>query len=166
MISVTWVAGLGWQRNPATRLTFAAIWAAFEIFIPVLICPCDEIWNLIIIVEDESLCVKRMRSCFISQKRKLSCIRGKKIIGLCLATHFGCVHETGICNEHRLFFQIIPKGIATPGLLAHILTARFADALPFYRQERQFSRLGIELPRATMCNWAIKVAGDRNPALH
>jgi transposase len=58
----------------------------------------------------------------------------------------------------RMPEQIIPKSIATPGLLAHILTAKFADALPFYRQEKQFSRIGVELPRATMCNWAMKVA--------
>ena len=54
--------------------------------------------------------------------------------------------------------QIIPKGIASSGLLAHILTAKFEDALPFYRQEKQFSRLGVDLGRATMCNWAIKAA--------
>jgi len=53
--------------------------------------------------------------------------------------------------------QIIPKSFATPGLVAHILTAKFADALPFYRQEKQFSRIGIELPRATMCNWTMKI---------
>jgi transposase len=38
------------------------------------------------------------------------------------------------------------------------LTAKFADALPFYRQEKQFSRIGIELGRSTMCTWAMKVA--------
>jgi len=54
--------------------------------------------------------------------------------------------------------QIIPKSIATPGLLAHILTAKFADALPFYRQEKQFARIGIELARSTMCKWGMKVA--------
>lgn len=59
----------------------------------------------------------------------------------------------------RMPDQIIPKSIATPGLLAHILTAKFADALPFYRQEKQFSRIGIELGRSTMCNWGMKVAG-------
>ena len=32
-----------------------------------------------------------------------------------------------------------------------------ADALPFYRQEKQFSRIGIDLARSTMCNWAMKV---------
>lgn len=58
----------------------------------------------------------------------------------------------------RMSEQIIPKSIATPGILAHILTAKFADALPFYRQEKQFLRMGIELPRATMCNWGMKVA--------
>jgi len=58
----------------------------------------------------------------------------------------------------RMPEQIIPKSIATPGLLAHILTAKFADALPLYRQEKQFSRMGIDLGRATMCNWGMKVA--------
>jgi transposase len=54
--------------------------------------------------------------------------------------------------------QLIPKAIASGGLMAHILTAKFADALPFYRQERQFERLGTDICRATMCRWAMKVA--------
>ncbi len=58
----------------------------------------------------------------------------------------------------RMPEQIIPKSITTPGLLAHVLTAKFADALPFYRQEKQFSRIGVELGRSTMCNWAMKAA--------
>jgi len=58
----------------------------------------------------------------------------------------------------RMPDQVIPKSIATPGLLAHILTAKFADALPFYRQEKQFARIGVELSRSTMCRWGMKVA--------
>jgi transposase len=61
--------------------------------------------------------------------------------------------------------QIIDKGIATAGLLAHILTAKFCDALPFYRQEKQFDRLGADLNRATMCNWAMKAADSCRPVL-
>lgn len=61
--------------------------------------------------------------------------------------------------------QIIPKGIASSGLLAHILTAKFEDALPFYRQEKQFFRLGVDLGRATMCNWAVKAAEQCAPLL-
>lgn len=54
--------------------------------------------------------------------------------------------------------QLIPKGIASGGLMAHILTAKFTDALPFYRQERQFTRLGTDFSRTTMSRSAIKVA--------
>ncbi len=54
--------------------------------------------------------------------------------------------------------QLIPKAIASGGLMAHILTAKFADALPFYRQENQFVRLGTEVHRSTMCSWTMKVA--------
>lgn len=61
--------------------------------------------------------------------------------------------------------QIIAKGIATAGLLAHILTAKFCDALPFYRQEKQFTRLGAEIGRATMCNWAMQAAEACQPVL-
>jgi transposase len=61
--------------------------------------------------------------------------------------------------------QIIPKGIASAGLLAHILCGKFEDALPFYRQEKQFARLGVDLNRASMCNWAMKVAQQCTPLL-
>jgi transposase len=54
--------------------------------------------------------------------------------------------------------QIIPKSIVTPSLLAHVLTGKFVDAMPFYRQEKQFSRLGIEISRTSMCSWAMKAA--------
>jgi len=61
--------------------------------------------------------------------------------------------------------QIIPKSLASGGLLAHILTAKFTDALPFYRQEKQFARLGADIGRATMCRWAMKVAEKCSPLL-
>ncbi len=61
--------------------------------------------------------------------------------------------------------QIIPKGIATPGLLSQILVSKFCDALPFYRQEKIFARLDIDIPRATMANWAIKVFQQCRPLM-
>ena len=61
--------------------------------------------------------------------------------------------------------QIIPKGMATAGLLAQILVSKFCDALPFYRQEKIFVRLGIDIPRATMANWAIHVAQRCRPLM-
>lgn len=49
--------------------------------------------------------------------------------------------------------QLIPKSIATPSLLAHILVSKYADSLPFYRQEQQFARHGVKVSRTNMCNW-------------
>ena len=55
--------------------------------------------------------------------------------------------------------QLIPKSIATEGLLAHIAVSKFADGLPLYRQQKIFGRLDVELSRATMANWMIQAAG-------
>jgi transposase len=43
--------------------------------------------------------------------------------------------------------HILPKSKASPALLAHIVTVKYVDALPLYRQEAQFARLGEDLPR-------------------
>jgi transposase len=59
--------------------------------------------------------------------------------------------------------QLIPKTMATAGLLAHIVVSKFEDALPFHRQSKQFVRMGIDLPRATLCNWARQVAERASP---
>ncbi len=56
--------------------------------------------------------------------------------------------------------QIIPKSIASPGLLAHILTAKFVDHMPFYRQEKQLVRFGVKISRTSMCNWAMQAASS------
>ena len=61
--------------------------------------------------------------------------------------------------------QMIPQGIATEGLLAFILISKFADALPFYRQEKIFERLGVEIGRATMANWTIHVGQRCKPLI-
>ena len=62
--------------------------------------------------------------------------------------------------------RIIPRSIATPGLLAHILTAKFVDHTPFYRQEQQFQRLGVEISRTSMCSWAMQTATVCQPLLN
>jgi len=54
--------------------------------------------------------------------------------------------------------RLMPGSIASASLLAFILTGKFCDALPFYRHERIFRRIGIEISRTNMCNWTIKAA--------
>ncbi len=47
----------------------------------------------------------------------------------------------------------IEKGLAGPGLLAHVAVSKFGDHLPLNRQESIFARQGVELSRQTMCGW-------------
>lgn len=52
----------------------------------------------------------------------------------------------------------IPKSLAAPGLLAHVILSKYEDHIPLYRQEKIWYRLGIELARSTLCNWALLTA--------
>ncbi|CAB3808234.1 IS66 family transposase [Pararobbsia alpina] len=47
----------------------------------------------------------------------------------------------------------IQRGIAGPGLLAHVLVAKFADHLPLYRQSAIYAREGVELDRSMLAKW-------------
>jgi len=47
----------------------------------------------------------------------------------------------------------IARSFAGPGLLAHILTAKYSDHLPLYRQAQIYARQGVELDRSTMAEW-------------
>jgi len=52
----------------------------------------------------------------------------------------------------------IERGLAGPGLLAYIVTSKFADYLPLYRLEDIFARQGFEISRATQSVWCGDVA--------
>ena len=42
--------------------------------------------------------------------------------------------------------HILPRTNAAPGLLAHLVTSKYVDALPLYRQEAIFARYGVRPP--------------------
>ena len=52
----------------------------------------------------------------------------------------------------------IPKSMATPSLLAHIIGNKYQLALPLYRQEIIFKQLNIDLKRNTLSNWIMRSA--------
>jgi transposase len=47
----------------------------------------------------------------------------------------------------------IERGIAGPGLLAHVLVAKYGDHLPLYRQSQIYAREGVEIERSTLAEW-------------
>jgi transposase len=47
----------------------------------------------------------------------------------------------------------IERGLAGPGLLAHVLVSKYGDHCPLYRQSEIYAREGVELDRSTLADW-------------
>jgi transposase len=52
----------------------------------------------------------------------------------------------------------IYRGLAGPGLLAHVLVAKYCDHQPLYRQAEIYARDGIDLDRSTLADWVGQTA--------
>jgi transposase len=57
----------------------------------------------------------------------------------------------------------IDRGLAGPGLLAHVLVSKYADHLPLYRQAEIYQREGVELDRSTLADWVGGVSRTLQP---
>jgi len=60
---------------------------------------------------------------------------------------------------------LLPKSLVSAELLAYIMSQKFINAMPLYRQEQEFKRLGVVLSRQNLSNWVIKGAGLLDPLL-
>ncbi|BBA33847.1 uncharacterized protein sS8_1893 [Methylocaldum marinum] len=59
--------------------------------------------------------------------------------------------------------QIIEQGIPLPGLLAHLLMAKYGYHLPLYRIEQIFAHQGVPIARTTLCDWVIQSGWQLQP---
>jgi transposase len=59
--------------------------------------------------------------------------------------------------------ELLPKSMASASLVAYIVTAKYCDALPLYRQEKIFERISAEIARQSMARWLIKVSEQLIP---
>src|SRR5262249_44677640 len=57
----------------------------------------------------------------------------------------------------------IAKGLPGPGLLAHLVTCKYADHLPLHRLEGIVARSGVTLARSTLCDWMAQAAALLTP---
>ena len=58
---------------------------------------------------------------------------------------------------------LLPKSMATPELVAQTILSKYEDQIPLYRQQKQWERLGIDLPRHSCCAWVMKTADLSEP---
>ena len=59
--------------------------------------------------------------------------------------------------------EALPKSKAAPGLVADVIVAKLVDHMPLYRQEKRYSRQGVELSRSTLCGWLAEAGNVLTP---
>jgi len=59
----------------------------------------------------------------------------------------------------------IERSYAGSGLLAHVITSKFADHLPLYRQSEIYAREGVDLDRSTLAKWVGQASSLLEPLL-
>ncbi len=91
-----------------------------------------------------------------AQVRVLRHVRGK----------YRCPRCEGHLRTAALPAQPLAKSMASAGLLAFIATAKYADALPLYRQCQQLRRIGVELSRTTLARWMVGAGELVAPLIH
>ncbi len=79
---------------------------------------------------------------------------------------YRCPCCTGRIRTAPMPAQPIPKSMASPGLLAHITTAKYLDAVPLYRQQRQLQRIGMEVSRTTLAFWMVTLGHLVQPLIN
>lgn len=62
--------------------------------------------------------------------------------------------------------QLIEKSLASPSVLAMLLTIKYVDGLPLYRFEKVLARHGVDLPRQTLARWVIQCGEHLQPLLN
>jgi transposase len=96
-------------------------------------------------------------------RREIEIIPAKVVV----VEHVSYVYSCRRCEREEVSTPVItapapkpplPGSIASPSAIAYIMTGKYVDGLPLYRQEKSLSRLGIELSRQTMANWMIKAS--------
>ena len=76
--------------------------------------------------------------------------------GLRVIRHIRPKHACAACDrivQAAAPRRPIARGLTGPGLLAHVLVAKYCDHLPLYRQSGIYARAGVKLERSTLSGW-------------
>jgi transposase len=79
-----------------------------------------------------------------------------------------CCSQCDVIVQAEAPSRPIARGMAGPGLLAHVLVSKYADHLPLNRQSEIYAREGVDLERSTLADWvgsASKLLEPLNEAL-
>lgn len=117
-------------------------------------------------------CGSELRRIGEEVSEKLTIVPARFIVTRYIRPKYACHHCEGSGDEEHPAVRIasmpeaiIPRGIATPSLLAFIITSKYVDGMPLNRQERSFARIGVDLPRQRMADWIMAVGEALQPVI-
>lgn len=87
---------------------------------------------------------------------KVSVVEHKKAVYVCKECDKNGIESNFVSAKATA--PLIEKSLVSPSLMAHISNQKFCNAMPLYRQEQEFKRMGIKISRQTMSNWMISGA--------
>jgi transposase len=104
--------------------------------------------------------------CCGQQREKISQVTSEQLehtpASLFVIEHVQVTYACKSCQEQVVTApkppQPIEKGVAGPGLLAHVITAKYVQHLPLYRQEEDLARQGVLIRRSTLAGWMAQSA--------
>jgi len=100
-----------------------------------------------------TVCEKALDKIGEISKKQLDYIPAQLVVNEHIRFTYACRHCHGTIHTAALPPQPIDKGLASPSLLASLLTDKYQDHLPLYRQQQRWARLGVPLSRSTLCDW-------------
>lgn len=78
---------------------------------------------------------------------------------------YACRRCSGAVVQAHAPEHVVPGGLPTEALIAHVVVSKFGDHLPFYRQAQIYARQGVELDRATLGAWAGRACFHLQPVV-
>jgi transposase len=97
---------------------------------------------------------------------KLEYVPASFFVKVYVRSKYGCDDCEGNISIGELPAMAIDKGIAGEGLLAHIITSKFADHMPLNRLEGIFKRSDVDINVSTMCDWVGKCSDLLEPLVN
>ncbi|MFD0957766.1 IS66 family transposase, partial [Virgibacillus alimentarius] len=78
--------------------------------------------------------------------------------------HVNHIYSCRYCERHEIETPIVsapmpqsvfPGSLASPSAMAYVMSQKYVEGLPLYRQEKNLERFGVSIPRQTLSNWIL-----------
>jgi transposase len=98
-------------------------------------------------------CREEMRQIGEDRSERLDAIPAQLRVRVTIRPRYACrCCEEGV-HQRPAPAHVVAAGLPTEALLVQVLVAKYGDGLPLYRQCQILARQGIQLDRATLCDW-------------